>query len=92
MRSLIRPISLIHRKLLFTLRHSCRCELLAITTRLHKIPLQRADLLVQQIVYLVNQADERIGHHPWISVFEPGRVGFAMGHRIRPIRPIRPIQ
>ncbi len=44
---------------------------LRVVAFLHKVPLERAKLLLEQIVCLMNQADDRVGHDRRILVIEP---------------------
>ncbi len=70
---------------------------LAVAALFDELPLQPADLAVEQIVGLVNQTDHRVGNYRRLAVFEPpGVVHFMVRHigLIRPIsliRLIRPI-
>jgi hypothetical protein len=72
------------------LQSLCR-ELLAIATPFHKLILQCDDLLIEQIVRLVDDADHRIGTNEGIFMIEPVAVELVTPSigQIRPIRPMR---
>lgn len=67
------------------MRQPCGGELLAVAAALDKTALQGAYLLVQQVVCLVNQADQRIGDDGRIRMGKPGGVGPRLTGLIRPI-------
>ena len=49
---------------------------LAVTAAFNELPLQPLDLPVEQIVRLVDQADQRVSNHRRVVVVKPLRVGF----------------
>ena len=51
------------------------CQLLGVATALDEPPLKSGDLLVEQVVCLVNQANQGIGHHAGIGVTQPRGTG-----------------
>ena len=64
----------------FPLGESCYGELLTVAAAFHEIPLERVDLPIQQVVCLVNQAKQRIGHHLGVGVFKPTTRGPTGSH------------
>ena len=49
-------------------------KLFAVTALAHKLFFERSNLLIQQIVCLIDQADQCIGPHGTVFVFKPRRV------------------
>ncbi len=49
-------------------------ELFAVAAVLDNGALQGHDLLIQQVIGLVDQADERVGYDPGVLVFQPGSI------------------
>jgi len=81
--SRIRRISLIGQIRLNRPRlQSCGAQLLAVAAGLDEPLLERANSLVQKVVGLVDQTDQRVGNHGRIAVLKPPRVGL---RRIGPI-------
>jgi hypothetical protein len=68
-------------------------ELLGVAALLDEGLLEGGELLVEQVVGLVNEADDGVGAHGGVGVLEPAGVegvqGAALGLGIRRIRPIR---
>jgi hypothetical protein len=69
------------------LRNAGSGQLFAESTALDEVALQGRGLPVQQVVSLVNQADERIGDDSRVRGTEPTGVGGQIG-QIGPIRPM----
>jgi hypothetical protein len=65
---MIRQIGPIRPMKATTLLHPCRCQLFAVAAFVDKRTLQPGNLLIQQIIGLVDQADERIGDHCGVLV------------------------
>ncbi len=61
--------------------------MLAVTAFVDKGPLQPGKLLIQEVICLVDQADQSIGNHCGVGVVQPGLICFL----IRLIGPILPI-
>lgn len=61
----------------------------AITAFPNKLLFQSPQLPIKQVVGLVDQADQGVGHNRRVTVLQPGGVG-ARIRQIGPIRPIRP--
>ena len=53
----------------------CRRQSLAVAAIPDELPLQTGDLPVQQVVGLVDQADEGVGDYSRVGVVDPGGVG-----------------
>jgi hypothetical protein len=72
---------------------SCGGQLFGVAALLDERLLERADLLVEQVVGLVNQADDGVGADAGLGLVEPGGVegmkGAAAGLRIARVRRIR---
>ncbi len=64
----------------------CR-KLLAVAVLLNELVFERGNLAVEQIVGLVNQADERISPREWVVAFDP-RLVEVMSLNIGEVRPI----
>jgi hypothetical protein len=62
-------------------------QTLAVTAPLDELTFQSGNLPVEQVIGLMNQADDRIGDHSRVAVGQPRRVSF----RISPIGRINPI-
>lgn len=52
---------------------------LAVATFGHKLPLQTPQLVVEEIVRLVDQADDGVGHNRWVFMGEPCAIGHQIG-------------
>ena len=65
-------------------------EQFAIAAFFNKLLFERSDLLVEQVVRLVNQADQRIGANKRVVMFEPFGVqhGSLLIGQISQIRPM----
>ena len=63
-------------------------ELFAIAAFFNKLLFERSDLLVEQVVRLVNQADQRIGANKRVVMLKPLGIqrGSLLIGQIRPIR------
>jgi hypothetical protein len=71
---LIRPILL-----LLPLPKARGGQLLAVAAPVNEIPFERVDLLVEQVIGLVDQANNCIRDHGGIGVVEPAVVSAAIG-------------
>lgn len=65
--------------ILGALRDPCRCQLLRVAAALDEILLQGDDLLVQQIVRLVDQAQQGVGADGGVFMLQPGGVEISAG-------------
>src|SRR5215210_7381120 len=87
---LIRPIGpMLLTTLTLPFRKACRREVFAVPTLVDKVSLQRGDLLVEQVIGLVDQADHRVGDYGRVRVAQPGLVPGSLGFP-SPDRPHRP--
>jgi hypothetical protein len=69
---------------------SRRSQTFSVAALLDELTLQPCNLAVKQVVGLVDQADNGVGHHGWVGVVEPRTVTPLIGPigRIRLISPI----
>jgi len=75
------------------LREPRRREMFAVTTLVDEVALQRGDLLIEQVVGLVDQADHRVGDHRRVDMAQPCGISRGIGRigRICPIHRLRPV-